>query len=747
MTMPDGVQTCTVTISVPLDVFGNPAKSFTGKVRTDRDLIWAATGEVIWRVETPLPAPVDGAITFEIPLVDQPGVLGSDGTPITNWSYRASTTATWAQDRRTSSKAFQVFADTVPPLSLDLIPDGASVPPVDPGDPYVSSFAGQSGAITTEVVATVVDAVTADLLTNPTSDTFAASDAATATQIATPGSDTATALTAAIAGTVEPVVNVHELRKGARPLEAKRMFGGYLAKWDAAVQLVRAGVRDAKILVVGDSTAAGVGGGTDGTFPQAASWVDGLADLLNEGLAPAANGLQIPRSSSAANPTDDRWTLGTGWTKGDAGNATTAYVGFGGMGCNYYAASDAAGTLTFNDPRIEADTFDVYYMVTTVVTGATFTAQATGGSASSAVPVGGQAAKGIQKVTVSAGSASTTNVVTIDPGGSGGQVYIVGIEPYLSTTKKIRVGNAGTSGSYAFRWVAYSDSDPGNAWNARHSIRAYAPDLTIIDLGINDADPTRNTPAATFIDFIEDLIADAQVSGDVLLKTFIPVAGRETYLDQYAAELRDRDLALVDIYGAWGSAEDADAAGFINPDGVHGSAQGYAVEAAYMYVALTQRPDGTDSGPKVTEAISGPAGVTRQLAIQTDGVSRWIVRASSHAESGSNAGSNLEILSRSDAGAALKTVLTIARDSGHISIADGSSIATGTGTGSRIGHTATQKLGFWGKTPAVQPTALTAADASPVDSTYGAEEAAVIANLRTRLNELETKLKAIGLLA
>jgi hypothetical protein len=40
--------------------------------------------------------------------------------------------------------------------------------------------------------------------------------------------------------------------------------------------------------------------------------------------------------------------------------------------------------------------------------------------------------------------------------------------------------------------------------------------------------------------------------------------------------------------------------------------------------------------------------------------------------------------------------------------------------------------------------ALTAADASTVDSTYGAEEAAVIANLRTRLNELEARLQAAG---
>jgi len=55
--------------------------------------------------------------------------------------------------------------------------------------------------------------------------------------------------------------------------------------------------------------------------------------------------------------------------------------------------------------------------------------------------------------------------------------------------------------------------------------------------------------------------------------------------------------------------------------------------------------------------------------------------------------------------------------------------------------------GFFGATPVTKPTALTAADASTVDTTYGAEEAAVIANLRTRVNELESKLQSLGLLA
>lgn len=57
------------------------------------------------------------------------------------------------------------------------------------------------------------------------------------------------------------------------------------------------------------------------------------------------------------------------------------------------------------------------------------------------------------------------------------------------------------------------------------------------------------------------------------------------------------------------------------------------------------------------------------------------------------------------------------------------------------------KLGFFGAAAVVKPTALTAIDNSTVDTTYGAQERDVITNTRTRLSELETKLKNLGLLS
>lgn len=56
-------------------------------------------------------------------------------------------------------------------------------------------------------------------------------------------------------------------------------------------------------------------------------------------------------------------------------------------------------------------------------------------------------------------------------------------------------------------------------------------------------------------------------------------------------------------------------------------------------------------------------------------------------------------------------------------------------------------VGFFDTAPIAQPSALTAKDNSTVDTTYGAQEADVINNNRQRIDELETKLQSLGLLA
>jgi hypothetical protein len=107
---------------------------------------------------------------------------------------------------------------------------------------------------------------------------------------------------------------------------------------------------------------------------------------------------------------------------------------------------------------------------------------------------------------------------------------------------------------------------------------------------------------------------------------------------------------------------------------------------------------------------------------------------------------------------------------GDMTLVEGNNIITGTTTGTKIGTATTQKIGFYNVTPVVQPTALTTkltqithtAPGTPdyaiqdltnssgygfVTKDEGNSVLKVILNLQTRVDELETKLKALGLLA
>lgn len=157
--------------------------------------------------------------------------------------------------------------------------------------------------------------------------------------------------------------------------------------------------------------------------------------------------------------------------------------------------------------------------------------------------------------------------------------------------------------------------------------------------------------------------------------------------------------------------------------------------------------------------ISQAAGSARQLRFQSAGVDRWLVQATSTAESGANAGSDLAFLARDDAGAAIGTALSIVRStmaasfggivkipdgtagapslaftsqptsgiilSGNgpalvasgavklsagvtaLSITDGIHLGIQTTTGSKIGTVTTAKLAFYNSTPIVQPSSTT----------------------------------------
>lgn len=375
----------------------------------------------------------------------------------------------------------------------------------------------------------------------------------------------------------------------------RRMRLPYLYDWYEAVAKLRSGTADAKVLCVGDSTTGGVGGGSASSFIQANSWPSVLTRLLDDNKVAATHGLAVPPSNSGSvtSPFDSRWTLGAGWSW-RLGGTLEGFLGFGGKGAVIKASSSASGAVVFSDSRVLADRFDVYVLVTDGATGGTVSAQATGGTA---VPVTttGHANKGFIRVTVEAATASTSNTLTITRTGGTGNVWIAGIEPWASTSRALRVANAGLSGSSSASWVQYPEGSTANNWNSFAMIRAYAPDLTIIDLGINDADPANTTPTATYVDNIVALASVAAESGSVILKSSHPTTARLAKQKELRDALIARDVPFIDALSHYGDT------GFVDlgwmTDTLHPNSAGYTDEAAFMLNMIPVPDAATGSAP------------------------------------------------------------------------------------------------------------------------------------------------------
>jgi hypothetical protein len=131
------------------------------------------------------------------------------------------------------------------------------------------------------------------------------------------------------------------------------------------------------------------------------------------------------------------------------------------------------------------------------------------------------------------------------------------------------------------------------------------------------------------------------------------------------------------------------------------AAKNYAQLATYVSGIRVGSTAGTTN---LFTRIDGAAGNARRFVIGTGSqLDRWAWVGNGTAESGSNAGSDLELRSYNDAGSFLQSVMTISRANGQIAWDDGVNFAFGTSSGTKIGTTTTQKIGFYGVTPTAQP--------------------------------------------
>lgn len=306
-----------------------------------------------------------------------------------------------------------------------------------------------------------------------------------------------------------------------------------LDSWRAALQSVRGGTGNARVVGIGDSTVGG--------YPT--SLIDRMAALWG------ANRLALthPGAIFPTNPSlnvDGRIAFGAGWTSnGSAGDYGLANRGMA------LGSVGAAGTLDIGP--VVCDRFEIFFLGAAV---ASFDYWIDGGShttvsvaASAAVP-----SPSVVTGTVTAGS-HTLHIGNI----VGNPVYIFAVEPRTGTNG-LYVARAGLGGTTSTMWTSQA-SVFASSILVFHTLQ---PKLTLIQLTV--ADLNTQPALATYRDNIDDMVVLAQTYGSCVLV----VAPRPTITwpvhtyDQYIAELesiRDaRGCAMVNFANHFASLPSSD---------------------------------------------------------------------------------------------------------------------------------------------------------------------------------------------
>lgn len=380
--------------------------------------------------------------------------------------------------------------------------------------------------------------------------------------------DTATADLAARLPAATPAFFAAATVEGATPAN--------LLAWATARGKLRAGAADsARIAFVGDSKTMGAGAGTgarttDGAFAR--SRPARLAALLAGDNLPARlgfagfNGTLSPADRTAYDP---RLTFGTGWS------GSTNSLG-GGM----FGGAAGSGELRFQ-PTSAVDRFSLIYR---------------GGADRPTFSI----AKGSETINVVPSGATMTYVrheavfatkdaqpIIITRTGGNNALTIIGGVAWDSGTPAVEVMNFGVYGVVSAWWT-----DASTALTPLSALGAYAPHLTVVNLGTNDL--AQNVPMTTWLTNLRVIIAMAKVTGSVLL-TWPAIAGVGTSYGSDAvrapwiAALRSLAAELgclfVNEEALLGGRAAAQAAGAM-PDGVHEAAWAYDVQASAIARAI-----------------------------------------------------------------------------------------------------------------------------------------------------------------
>ena len=306
----------------------------------------------------------------------------------------------------------------------------------------------------------------------------------------------------------------------------------------------------------GDSTTAGFGAVT-----RADAWPRRLATLLASRGGRETN---LFSDHNLAASYDPRMVRSAGWSK----NSSKTLGGF------FWLNSTTDNAMTFT-PQASYDTVELFG----------YGAQAITVTIGSGTPV---------SFTTAGGSVLTKKTLTcaeagLDAGAwpiavtRNGAAVFCGLNAFDAATG-IDVMNVGTSG-----WKVAEFS--GSAFSASAGISLIAPDLTIINVGINDFNQVTPTTEAAFKAGVQTLIDRGKISGDVMLvipnDTGAVHAANRTAFAQYLRDVATLNglVAPLDLAAALGSYAAADTAGDML-DSLHPSAQGHGKIAVAVHRSI-----------------------------------------------------------------------------------------------------------------------------------------------------------------
>lgn len=337
----------------------------------------------------------------------------------------------------------------------------------------------------------------------------------------------------------------------------------------AALAAMAAGSRNARILLIGDSTQTPQVGGSMVNARQY-SVADRLAKLIDEsgGVGYSDNCFGSFSLNAATHESlDPRITYG-GWAPTDFGSNT-----WGGK----FIASTTPNAIYTGRPKKAYDTLDIYY-------------QTGGGVADISVMVGGQqwgavlagAGGGILKATRT--GSITTQPFELRKDGTANQGQVIGWSAYKSQAKGVEVLTAAMYGQAIDQFTAAA-SVFNYCNTAAGSIMGVArPDVVVVDLTINSW--INGTVPATYAASLQAVVDAFRVYSDVVLMTGNPTSpATTTVANQRGIVAQMRELAksngvpLLDVHAAWGPFDTAVANGLAGGDDRHATIAGYADKA------------------------------------------------------------------------------------------------------------------------------------------------------------------------